>query len=741
MFASIKTSLRFWLVFVVVIATILSACRGSSDAEGLNPSPTINPPVKLSAPLQQYPSLDRHPDIDPAYQPIAENSNLRLYIQQETSAILIEDLRNQVLWRSSPEDLDSNQNTTQAWRKMIAQPIQVSYVDAARALAKNVKPEEAIIKYQPIENGSRVTYDFKSKNLAFDVTYTIQEDCLEATILSDSIVEGEGNNLVAIDLLQFMGATHDTDEGYIVYPDGSGSLFYFSTPHPPEVQKILSTMYGGDDVSAQVSIYQENISMPVFGLVNDQAGFVGMITQGEFDAILGVARSGKGVDYNHVWAQFVFRRQGRFSLTGGQPARLYQPDIITGDRQVRYCFLNHDKANYIEMASRYRQYLLDERGATRLNNRDDESHPYMKLIFFMGIERRNWFLADMILMTTFDEVGEMMASLNAQGLQKADVSLWNWNEGGIRGKYPRRFPVDKRLGGEEGLKQLIQNLHQLGYPVFLVDDYLSVLPGTNEIQPFLDAVRGVDGLPAGNPESGYLLNPQVALREFALPDLMKIAALNADGVLFQHFGFMALPDKNTRYALSRENFAATWMQIADLSRQQLGKSAMIGNNIYTLPHTDRLYMVPLDSTHYDVFDETIPFYQIAIHGLVIYSGPPHNLLSDRQRMFLHQVAYGAIPSFILTKDSSSLLFRTNANNIYSSRFDYWQEEILRQYRAMETLVPFLSEFITGYDVLQPGVSRTTYESGGQVIVNTTKTPYKTDSFSVPAMDFIVIGGN
>ncbi len=726
-------------LFLLFGIALISGCQSRSNSPDSN-FPIINPALNLPEPIQQYPEINHNSNIGAEYIPVAENNLLRLYVNDTTSAIIIEDLRSGTLWRSSPEDLITHEGTTNIWRNLIEFPIQVSYTDAARAQEKNIKPEEMTLEFQAVENGVRIGYDIPNFDLAVDLIFAIQDDCLEATIVSDSIIEDGENSLVSIDLLTFLGATHDDENGYMVYPDGSGALIYFDTPHPPEVQKILTTIYGADDVSDQSSIYRDQIMIPVFGMVRGGTAFVGMITKGDFDAELGIARSGKGVNYNHVWTQFVYRRQGRFSLTGGQPALLYQPDRIPGDRQVRYCFLNDDKANYVEMASRYRQFLQDERGATRIFQRLGDDIPFMNLLFFMGIERRNWFLADMVLLTQFEDVSEIMTELHDLGIKQADVGLWFWNEGGTNQKYPQRFPVDKRLGGEDGLRTLIEDLHQLEYRIYLQDDYLFAYPGSHGIQPFGDAVRGVDGLPAGNPEMGYLINPQVALNEFAVQDIPTIASFGADGLLFEHFAETTLPDKNSRFPLSRENFSATWMEIANISREQLGSVAMAGGNIYVVPYADRLDFVTLDSTHYDPFDETIPLYQIAVHGLLTYTSVPHNFLSDSRRMFLHQVEYGALPIFILTKESSSHLIRTVANGVYSSRYDYWRDEIIRQYQSIETLAPTISQFITGHKQLAEGVYSITYENGTQVIVNYNGETYNNDTFSVPPQDFIVVEG-
>jgi hypothetical protein len=149
----------------------------------------------------------------------------------------------------------------------------------------------------------------------------------------------------------------------------------------------------------------------------------------------------------------------------------------------------------------------------------------------------------------------------------------------------------------------------------------------------------------------------------------------------------------------------------------------------------------LDSTHYDTFDETIPLYQIAVHGLVQYTGEPFNLISDSQRMYLRQIEYGAISYFILTEESSSNLVRTPANQLYSSQYTYWKDEVVKQYKTMENLAPLFSQFIINHEKRAEGVYQTTYEDGTKIIVNYNPGDYKDGTILIPPMDFIVVKGD
>ena len=742
-----KRSLLAMTIMIFLLVS-LTGCQGKTSGMAYDSAPVINPPFIQPAALGNFPTINsRNPAVEDAYQPLAENGSLRLYLNQASSAIIVEDKRSGSLWRSSPADLSGNKEPTTAWRKQIEAPVQVTYVDAERSQPKNIKPDSVKLEYEPVEGGVAAVYRYPASNIAFAVMYSIQDDCLQATIPDASIVEDGNNSLVSIDLLPFMGATHDGDEGYIVYPDGSGALMYFMPSDRPEVQKINSIVYGTDasgGLSGPGGVYREQVAMPVFGLAGAQTGFVGMITHGDFDASIAVARSGKGLNYNHVWGQFIFRRQGRFSLTGGQPTWLFQGDRIGGDRQVRYCFLNGAQANYVGMASRYRQFLIDERGAKRIGSSipsQSRGKPLINLAFFMGIERKTWFLSDMISMTTFAQVQAMLDDLAKAGVKRADITLWEWNRGGTAGLYPQRLPVDSRLGGEKDLRTLAARIHDQGQRLFLQDNYLGSAPGAAGVLPYLDAIRGVDGLPIGDSDTGYLLNPQVSLRRFAARDIPKMAALGGDGLELESFASMAIPDKNLTYPLSREGFAASWMQIASMARQQFGSTSMIGSNTYTLPYTDRLDFVTLDSTHYDFFDETIPFYHIAVHGLVQYSGSPINLQADQKRMFLRGIEYGATPFFVLTHDSSAKLERTGADSVYSSEFAFWRSEVIRQYGVMEKLSPLINQFITGHIRLADGVYQTTYEDGSRVIVNYNQQDFNAGNMTVPAQDFVIVKGD
>jgi hypothetical protein len=717
----------------------------TSCASGLTPlavpedsSPRINPVLdNASSPADSWLPFTKPDSIPDGFQLAAEQNGLSLYVSVETGAVIVVE-RSGAVWSSSIPNVDEVAGLAGVWKKRSPYPLLVEFTSEDRSSVKVARSEDAKVTVTPIQNGARLNYVFAQEALDVTATVTLADGALQVTVPAADVKETGTNGIVAIQVLPLFGTQLDGASGYIVYPDGNGMLMKFTSPHRKEVQETSRPIYGEDTLTPPTnelqSFTRQPIVMPVFGLTTGTHAFVGIITQGDYDANISMARSGEGMPLNRVWGEFVFRRQGMFSISGDMPVALYEPNRVTSDHQIRYYFLSGENANYIGMATRYREFLINERGAKRISS----DAPLLNLHFFMGIEQRSFFIRQFIQMTTFADVKNILTDLNSAGVTNLDATLDGWNQGGVDAAYPQRLPVDSRLGGEKGLTALSEFVHANNQRIFLLDNYLDILPNSHGAFPISDAVRGVDGLPVGNNESGYYLNPQLALRQFAAKDLPKMKPFGVDGLYLQNFATLTAPDSNLRYPLGRENFAASWMQIAALSRAEFGSVSMDGANAYAIPYADRLENIPLDATGYDLSDGTIPFYQIAAHGLVQYSGTPLNLASDPRYHFLRSVEYGAIPTFTLTQNDTALLYRTSANEIWSAQFSVWKDEILKDYSAMQSLAELQSQFIVGHQSLAKDVVQVTYESGTKVIVNYSSKAYSADGITVPAEDFVVI---
>lgn len=75
---------------------------------------------------------------------------------------------------------------------------------------------------------------------------------------------------------------------------------------------------------------------------------------------------------------------------------------------------------------------------------------------------------------------------------------------------------------------------------------------------------------------------------------------------------------------------------------------MVNNgNDYSFAYADDIINAPLTDNDYYIVDETVPFYEMLIHGYIDYSGSAINLSDtyDRSDMVLQLVETGASPAF------------------------------------------------------------------------------------------------
>src|SRR5690606_24255995 len=158
-------------------------------------------------------------------------------------------------------------------------------------------------------------------------------------------------------------------------------------------------------------------------------------------------------------------------------------------------------------------------------------------------------------------------------------------------------------------------------------------------------------------------SPMVALNNFAKNDIPKMAEFGVAGLDLERFGWTLISDRNDHFRAEREQVAQVWTEIIELAKEQMGGVIVQGGNIYLLPHVDKVMRAPMEETTHLFASRSVPFYQIAVHGVVPYYGWPGNLRSEPIRSYLKNVEYGALPVFELTYRDSSLLKEAQRYNI------------------------------------------------------------------------------
>lgn len=709
--------------------------------------------------------------LPPEYELVATTPLLKLHIERTSSKIIVEDTRNGKLWTSNPLEPPQGDQKSLLDDAVFL----LNYTNARRQMTNlaSSASEKPDLRYEPIPNGVRTTFDISGRKITLALEFTIKDNYLEVKI-PDAPIKEEGEfKIVTVEVLPLFGAAATEADGYLVIPDGSGGIVRYRHEHPQYRQRYSATVFGGDLASASFTqtatgssarwtSWVERPYMPIWGLVDGQTGYLGIITQGEYEANINGYMSGYITNYSRASAEFQFRRQAAIPRRRTLMVNRIEEDRLTGDRSVRYTLLTGNEASYVGIANNYRKYLVQEKQVARIKQ---EPRAYLQL--FMAITRKTGFREDRIPMTTYAQAREIVQGFLDRGVKNLDVALIGWTDEGLRGTWPRRYPSDWSIGGNDGLRDFVNFAHKNGVRVILEDDYLlAYTASTGQLigqVPFLrnlwpawsygftaqvDTMRAVNRLPLGDRAGSrgggsrfglYLLNARVMYDRYVQRDVPIHKSFGIDGVQLRYYARFLPSDTNPRYPMRRHETAQQYRTSIDYIRKTLGTIAVDGANHYALGHADRTMEVPLGAT--DAFvDDDVPLYHMVSHGLTTGTVPGGNHRNDPQLEFLRHVEWGIQPSFFLSYQSSAQLIRTSANRFFSTQWTTWIDRAAQEFLVMERdLGHTWSQFMVDHQPLAQDVFQTTYEDGTRVFVNYGAQAFTTDrGVTVGALDYKVI---
>ncbi len=687
------------------------------------------------------------------YQLVAENDILRMYLDPARTRIAIYDRRNDKVWTSNPPESATQTMGSNLWKSHAASLISFTYTDARRRQLRESDPiaESATVRYTPIRDGVRITYEMQTIKMSIDVEFTLGADYFDVRIPDAGIREMGDHSLVYLEVLQFFGTATDADEGYMFFPDSSGAIAPFGKVHGRYSRQFEEYVYGPEaypfiEYSPLIPVPRQ-VPMPVFGMKHKDGAFLGVITQGEYDAKIVAAPAGYIVDFYRTHAKFVLRREFVAPLRRDASVSTVEARRIPGDRAVRYYLLPEEQASYAGMALQYREHLVNTLNLKPGQVAGEDGVAPIHLRIFMGVVERALIFNDLIVMTTFEQAKRMVEDLMEAGVRELDVTLVGWGAGGYAGRLPRRLPVERAFGGERGLKEFVAWAEERGVRVYLQDNYIDAYAANGGFSTRTDVVRDPSKLPIEGwdqelRQDRYLISPLVALQRYAAQDIPKIGAMGVHGIEFERFGWTLLSDRNERSFAEREQVAEAWSKIVELALEHMNGVTIQGGNIYLLKYADKIMRSPMEETTHLFASRSVPFYQIAVHGIVPYYGWPGNLRSDQERQYLKNIEYGALPIFELTWESSALLKQARRYNIlFSSQYEIWKPNVLKEYQEQAVQMGYLQDVaIVDHRELDTDVFETVYEDGSRVIVNYRETEWRQGDVTVGPLDYLLIRG-
>lgn len=598
----------------------------------------------------------------------------------------------------------------------------------------------AAVTYTNRANGITVHLALENLGIRLDVSLELQGDTLVAGIPKESIQEDGDYKLVAITLFPTFGAARGEQDGYLFFPDGSGSILELKPSEGAAYPKILP-FYGEQEATEDLLATRQEqgleiLTCPVFGIKADDAALFGNVTAGSAEAFLYLAPGGYIYpSLYRSYVSFTVHRSHSYTDSSGSTQYIVDSEPIVTERAVQFNFLTGEQANYSGMATVYRTFLMKLRNRSPLQ---EQAELPLFLDLFMGAGQDGFLFRRFVPVTTFSQAEKIVLDLQDKGIRCLQVELLGWNKGGYAATPTSTEPA-RQLGGSRGLKNLLEVCGEQAVPVLLRYDSLLANTAAGSFNARKDAVRVYPGTIAESRDGLFrFLTGRSFLERYSLEPRKNLKRYPQARVSLGQVGDFLFYSYSKTGSLSREENLAAIIQGLDVLSADT-EIAVAGGSVYAATRAGTVVGVPDDHSGYIIADRSVPFYQMVLHGWVSYTTTAGNRYYDFDRQVLRWAEMGAIPYFELTWDSSEKLRDTDYGQLFSSQYSLWSGEIEAVYQQFNTdFASLQNQFIVSHELLQENVVRVVYSDGTRVYVNYGNTAVQVDGVSLQAEQYRVV---
>ncbi|UQZ34932.1 hypothetical protein C2I18_16240 [Paenibacillus sp. PK3_47] len=609
------------------------------------------------------------------------------------------------------------------------------------------------------ENGIGGGSESTKPNFVIPLEYRLENGSLVVSVPVNQVKESGQYQIRSLELLNMFGAADREADGYMLVPDGSGSLIRLNNGKVKEEQYV-QRVYGPDpnDNSYRRGQVSQNARMPVFGMKAGDAAWFAVIEKGDAIASIAADISGKKNSYNFIHSSYSLRGEDELELYTGstiQEIQLLNEEIYKGDIQIRYSFLDGDKAGYSGMAELYRNMLVSEELLTPLT--EEENIPFY-LEMLGAVDKQKSLLGvpyrSEIAMTSFRQAGLIAGQLEQDGIGRLMMRYTGWSSKGVNHATPDKLKTEGVLGSRRELAGLKEQLAAAGGTLFPDVAFQQIYHNDSGFTPSADASRFVTREEAElypynralnrmdmTLGSYYLLSP-AKLPYYVNAFLDKYEVYGMKGVSLRDLGSVLSSDFRASRVIQRETAKEIVEEQLGTMDQHVDQTMISGGNAYAWPYSDHLVNVPASSSGFALTDEAVPFYQMVIHGFISYAGAPVNL-SDEQdlhKQMLQAIELGAAPYFSWSHEPSSKLKFTHFDSMYATYYEDWYDQAVAMYKEVDkVLSPVQHAQILNHIRHQEGVVEVQYSNGISIYVNYTDKDVSVQGTAVGAGQYAIEG--
>ncbi len=710
----------------------------------------------------------------PGYDLVAENEILKLYTDTKTGYVAVYDKRNGSVTYSNPLDADTDPLAkNKSLKGYMKSAFILDYYNSVAKVGTYSAYDHCVAKnqmtYESIQNGVRYLYtigDYKPESASaiyFEIPldYRLDGDSVVVNIPTGHIKEDGAGFVYNIKLLQYFGAASTEETGYLVVPNGSGSLIEFNNGKKDQVR--YSQYFYSIDPLVESYTSLENVDpvkLSLWGICREDRSLLVNVEKGATIAALVADISGRLNSYNSAYATFYLRNADNLKNYGDSATDVFvmEKDLYNMNLQVRYTFLTEENKGYAGIANFMRNKLISE-GVLTAKTEDGDIPFYYDII--SGIRATNHVLGKLTYriqsMTSFKEAGEIAEDLQSLGVKKQVMNLQGWFNKGVNHNMPDKIKVTGKLGGKHGLEELNETLKGVNGKLYVDVAFQKVSFGAD----FDYNIEGARYYGAGYAASFGLTNPTTLRNIYGLGysenlyDIMspkylshyvekfakKIGRYDVDGISLRDLGSYLSSDKKRNEVIDREQ--ALEIVCANLNKlEETGKSLLINEaNDYAFGYAENILNAPMEDNDYPIIDERIPLYEMIVHGCIDYSS---NLLNfddspDLTPTLLKLIENGAAPHYVFTEKNSSEMKNTAMNRYYATTYETWKDEAVDAYAFVNDALKHVSGACIVDHVIEGDLRKIVYDNGVTIYVNYGKSAGTIDGIKVSGLSYRVEG--
>lgn len=643
--------------------------------------------------------------------------------------------------------------------------ITVEYYDSDKIkYISSASEEDAESTLSKVEDGKYcLAIQFKKPQVSMNVYITLGEESIDYFIPSGEMSGSGLNALAAVEITPFLGASGgrmnvmnpDTLEwetvdnyrvpGYVLVPDGSGSLIRFV--HNTSVFNAYEGDVYGKDYATETNYnyaYYDDVPvkdpvMPVFGIAhgNGQMAFAAWANEGaEYMDIIVNPDGTRSTTYTWAYPRFELN-VNYYQLYDEQGSGFFtqMDEIFHYDIDMTYSFLFGDgsdgtpSADYVGMARVYREYLLD-RGELTLMESPQGDIP-IRLDFIMGDAKSGIVGNTQVVMTKTEDVKEILEQVMAGGITNINSGLIGWQKNGESLSKPYKLNFTGAIGSKNDFKELIADFAGQGVDISLSRDTVTV---NKKMTTYNNtAVKCISNWYLSIDKSVILPdNVPTALFSYGTPE--KVASWTGQfadkaGAFSNSITLTEMPHVLTSN-WNRDGVITGLTESIELYRntlEEIGQEKTLNlenPNMYLWKYTDRYLQAPVGSSQFIFETDTVPFLEMVLHGTMEVYAPYANFSFYTQDCILRMIDYNISPSFILSKEPSYKLGDTFLANYYSTEYTLYEDMIEEIYGQINAMLGQVQGFEwTARYVPEDGVVINSYQKDGMekyIVVNYTE---------------------